>query len=112
VGRRSQEFDADALTFFPEFAQKDHAAFQLVLCKRIRKNDHRAGFQFLIQAEQSAMRVYDNRVAGFAELSAVNILPFCEYANPHEYAGTSSGTFLSNLRHSTSMVGYAPVSVN
>jgi hypothetical protein len=102
--RWSEEFDADALSFFAELSEENHAAFQLILRKRIRERDHRAGIQLLIQIEQPAVRVDDNRVARLAELAAVDVLPFRDNAYAHENAGTAPGTFVDDFRHSMNMV--------
>jgi hypothetical protein len=40
------------------------------------------------------VRVHNNRVARFAEFAGVDVLPFHKYADPHEHAGASSGTFV------------------
>ena len=103
--RWSEEFDADALSFFAELSEENHAAFQFILRKRIREHEHRPGLQLLIQIEQPAVRVNNNRVARFAKLAAVDVLPFRDHAYAHENAGTSPGAFVDDFRHSMNMVG-------
>ena len=103
--RRREEFDADALPFFAQTAEKHDAAFQLILSKRVRQDEHRPGIKLLIQVEQATVGVDNNRVAGFAELPAADVLTFRENANSRENARTAPRTFVDDFRHGKNMVG-------
>jgi hypothetical protein len=66
----------------------------------------------LIQVEQPAVRVDNNRVARLAELAALDILPFRNHTDPYENAGTPPGAFMDDFNHSKNMVRHKTAPVN
>jgi len=108
-----QEFEAHALAFVSGVAEKHDAAFLLFLGERIGENDHCVHAERLIEVQQAAMRIDDNRFAGLAEAAAVGILSRCDHAHPHENAGTPSGLVdFHSLCHGKSMLRQFPFRVN
>ncbi len=84
--RRGEELDADALSLLRGIAQKHDAAFLLFLGEGVDQHDHRAVFDRLVQIEQPAVRVDDNRFASLAEFPAVEVLAGGHDAHTHEHA--------------------------
>jgi hypothetical protein len=87
--RGGEELDADALASFGGIAEKHDAAFLLFLGERIGENDHGVHVERLIEVDQAAVRIDDDRFAGFAEAAFIGILSRDDHAHPHEDPGTA-----------------------
>src|SRR5713101_3783754 len=84
--RRGEELDADALSLLRGIAQKHDAAFLLFLGEGVDQHNHRAVFDRLVQIEQPAVRIDDNRFASLADFPAVEVLAGGHDAHAHEHA--------------------------
>lgn len=92
VGRRSEEFDADALALFGIglIAEINNAAFLVFLRKGVRDDEECAHFDGLLSVEKSAMSIDYNRLAGLAELAVQFAFAGHYYTNAHEHARTAA----------------------
>jgi hypothetical protein len=69
--RRCQKLNSNPLPIVPGFAQKHHAALLLIIRVRIRQYDHLALIDFVLQQQQSAVRIDHQRLAHFAKFSSI-----------------------------------------
>lgn len=107
-----EKLEAYALAFVGGIAEKHDAAFLLFLCERIGENDHGIHGERLIEVEQAAVRIDDNRIAGLSEAALVGILARGDHAHPHEDPGTASYLVDIYFRHGKSMLRHFHFTVN
>ena len=100
------------MAFVGGIAEKHDAAFLLFLCERIGENDHGVHGERLIEVEQAAVRIDDDRLAGLSEAALVGILARSDHAHPHEDPRTASTFADIYLRHGKSMLRHFHFAVN
>src|SRR5712692_792367 len=84
--RRGEELDTDALSLLRGIAQIHDAALLFFLGEGVDQHDHRAVFDRLVQIEQPAVRIDDNRFASLAEFPAIEVLACGHDTHTHEHA--------------------------
>lgn len=92
VGRRREEFDADALALFGIglIAEINDAAFLVFLREGVSDDEEGAHFDGLLSVEQSPMGIDYNRLAGFAEPPVQFAFAGHNHADAHENARTAT----------------------
>ena len=109
---RGEKFNADALTFFTDFAEIDDADFLLFLGGGAAEDEHGAVLDRLIEIEQAAVGIDDDGLAGLAELAAIGILARDPDVNAQEDSRAASGCGVGEFRHGETMVGPGENGVN
>ncbi len=71
VWGRRKKFDSDTLAFRHGIAKIDDAAFLFLLGEGIGEDEHGVHGDRLIQVQQTAVGIDDDRLAGFAESAPV-----------------------------------------
>jgi len=103
--RRGEKFDAHPLAFVGVVAEVDDSTFLLLLGERIGEDEEGTYLQILIEVEQSAMCVDNDRFAGVPKAAALLVLARQQHAKAHEDPRTASFAFKDGRGHDIFMVG-------
>lgn len=110
--RRGQEFDSHAPAFIRIVAQVDHPALLLVLGEGVGEDENGSDLQLLVEVEQGAVGVDDDRFAGVLKSPALMVLACEQHPNAHEHPGTATFAFIDGQGHDTFMVSQGSRAVN
>lgn len=109
---RGQEFDAYALALVRIVAEIDHPAFLLVLGEGIGEDEDGSDLQLLVEVEQGAVGVDNDRFAGMLKSPALMVLACEQHPDAHEHSGTAAFAFIDGQGHDTFMVSQGSRAVN
>ena len=90
MGARREKFDADTRALLGCVAQVNHAAFLFLFGAGIDENEVRAELKFVLQINESAVRVDDDRVAVLAKFAPVIGSSLRADGNAGKHPGTTA----------------------
>jgi hypothetical protein len=103
AGRRRQKLYADTLAVIVGLAQEDHTALLLFVGVGICQHDHLALIDFVLQQQQSAVRIHHHRLAGLAEFATIVPAPLRLHYHFVEHTSAAPWRDKCSVAHSTDM---------